>query len=163
MTSGTLSVKKPATGGATVIVASKLPMPLILQIHRKVKKYEAIPGVGGVREFEQFEADANLPTYTIAGNSHPQNRAPLQQIQNNFGLTFGIPKDFWDMWLEQNAAHEAVKNGLIFAMDDQAGMASKTKDHANIRSGLERLNPDDLKRYGVEKSDEKQSGTVQTV
>lgn len=145
----TLSVKK---SGSTVTVASKLPMPLILALHNRVKKTEPIAG-GGSREFDAYEKRFDAPEFIIAGNSHPQNEGPKAQIIGNYALTPNIPKEFWDEWCEQNRGHVALKNDMLFAHVEMASVTSKAVDMKNERSGLERINPDNTKQYGVERAE----------
>ncbi len=56
-----------------------------------------------------------------------------------YALTYNVPKDFWDLWIAQNADHDAVKNNLIFAHTQTGRVESKTKEFENLRVGLEPL------------------------
>lgn len=131
----------PATGTATVMVACKLPHGLVLQACEKIKKMEPVGG-GLMRE-----VDAYVPmgaTFTIAGTAHPQNQAPSAEISNGFALTRGVPKDLWDRWLAQNQTLEAVRKGLIFAHEGAGKTKDETREKAKLRSGLERIDPNNL-------------------
>jgi hypothetical protein len=154
MSNETLSIKKTnqSGSGSTVTVASKLPMPMILALHTRVRKTEPIAG-GGIREFDAYEKRFDAPEFIVAGNSHPQNQGPKAQIVGGFALTSGIPKDFWDEWCEQNKGHVALKNSMLFAHSEIASVTSKATDLQNERSGMERINPDNTKQYGVEKAE----------
>jgi len=154
MSNETLSIKKPtqSVSGSTVTVASKLPMSMILALHTRVTKHEAIVG-GGSREFDIYEKRFGAPEFTIFGNSHPQNQGPKAQIVGGYALTPGIPKDFWDEWCLQNNGHVALTNKMLFAHTEMASVTSQATDMQNERSGLERINPDDTKKFGVEKAE----------
>ena len=125
------------TGGATVTVASKLPMPLVLQLHSPVEQMQV--HAGGVHKFIQFEVRRGAPTYTVVGNSIPHNSAPKQMIANGFGITPGIPKAFWEEWLEQHKDLQYVKEGMIFAHEELISVHSMAREREKIVTGLERI------------------------
>jgi len=141
------------TGGATVTVASKLPMPLVLQLHDFVERQEV--HAGGLHKFKQAEIRRGAPTYKIVGNAFPHNAAPAQMISNNFGITPGIPKAFWDEWLEQHKDMDAVRNGMIFAHSETASVQSMTREKEGIITGFERIDRDHPERHqkGIKKAD----------
>ncbi len=141
-----------STGSETVTVASKLPMDFVLQLHDKVTRHEPVIG-GGMREFAVYQQRFGAPTYIINGNSWAQNKGPHQQIQSGFAITHGIPKAFWEEWLDQQGNSDIVRNGMIFAHSDLASVTAHAKENENEKSGLERLDPADMKKFGLEKSD----------
>ena len=140
----------PETGGATISVASKLPMDLILHMHRPVKKFEPVMG-GGTREYTAYERLVLDKPVVIMGCSFPQNKGPHQQLVGGYAITHGIPKAFWDEWLKQNHEHAAIKNGMIFA-HDAASVVDQAHDMAGQKSNMERLDPTNLPK-GVTESD----------
>ena len=148
----TISLNKAATtGGATVSVASKLPMDLIIQLHDFKQSSEPVMG-GGVREFKIAVKRVNAPVYVLSGNSYAQNKGPHQQLIGGYAITHDIPKAFWDEWLEQNKYADFIVNGLIFAHGDSASVKAEVAEKEKVKSGLERLDPTNLPK-GVETSD----------
>lgn len=138
--------------GETVTVACKLPNGLVLRLFRPKEMSVPILG-GGFRSETQFVDTGE--SLTLNGWAHRQNMAPQVQIigQNGgYALTHEVPKAFWDKWLEQNKDSDFVKNGIIFA-HEKAGFVesqAKDKDHANLRSGFERLDPSQMPK-GIER------------
>jgi hypothetical protein len=109
--------------GQTVTVACKLPAGLCLDM----------PGKDRV---------------IIKGNAFFKGETPDYPIQNGAALTFGVDKDFWDAWLNRNKELSVVRQRLVFAHEkDTAGQAKEFKE---IKSGLERLDPDNPGK-GLEK------------
>jgi hypothetical protein len=131
----------PVTGTVTVTVACKLPHGLVLRIHEPVETEIPVMG-GGVKVERHFKPTGR--EFTVAGNAHPQNEAPIAPIASGFALTHGVPKDLWDKWLEQNRLLPAVVNGLIFAHEHSAKSRDEAKEKIGVKSGLERINPNEL-------------------
>lgn len=126
-----------------VTVALKHPNGIILRLFEMVETQEPVMG-GGFRTFKL--ARQKGPQVRINGNAHPQDKAPLQPLAGNtgFALTYGIDKAFWDEWLAQNKDTDLVKNGLIFAHEKESNTTAQAKAHASLKSGLERMDPDNL-------------------
>lgn len=143
----TLGVPNKAVGSA-VTVACKIPMGLLLKLFEPKEFYEPVMG-GGTRKITQYVEKYNSPTFKLNGCSYPQNAAPAQQILNGYGLTHGIPKDFWEEWLAQNKDADFVKNGMIFAHVEMASVNSETNEKVKEKSGLERLDPKEIHKHGV--------------
>jgi hypothetical protein len=135
------------TGGATVTIASKFPFPFILQLHDWREYDQPVLG-GGVRRVKESMKRISAKPVTIDGASWAQNKGPHQQLANGYAITHGVPKAFWDEWLEQNKEAEFIANGMIFARDDVASAISQTNEMKDVKSGLERCNPADTHRHG---------------
>ena len=133
----------------TVTVACKLPHGLILRIFKMHDTNESVMG-GGSRVVKV--AHPLEKTHVIAGFSHPQNAAPKAAMTEGFALTPNIDKEFWDIWIAQNADSDMVKNGLIFAHVKPADTNAESREKKDTRSGLERLDTTKLPK-GVSKSD----------
>lgn len=127
--------------GETVTVACKLPHGLKLRVFTETMRPESVMG-GGTREVKVWDEIPDV-SFTVFGNSHPQNKAPKCLIVGDYALTPNCPKELWDLWLQQNKDSDVVRNGLIFAhaKDQAASSAAESKEKAGIRSGLERLDP----------------------
>ncbi|SRR5258708_5335295 len=127
----------------TVTVACKLPHGLIMQLQEKTTQPQPVMG-GGLREVDVWvPSNAHAPI-TLYGNAHPQNMAPIADIASGFALTYDVPKDFWDQWVEQNKTLPAVKNGLVFAQPNSRRAKDEAKEKADLKTGFERLDPNNL-------------------
>lgn len=130
----------PVTGTATVTVACKILHGFWAQLQEPTKIKLNVNGI-------VTEATQNYKVgkrFFFNGPGHPQNMAPGQPIVHGFGLTHGIPKDFWDKWIEQHRTLDAVANGLIFAHEGRNKTADEAREKKAIVTGLERLNPNKL-------------------
>jgi len=134
------TTNNPSTGGETVSVASKLPMPFTLQLHTKTIKHEPVMG-GGSREVVEYVQRYGSPTFVVDGNSFPQNKGPHQQLAAGFAITHGIPKDFWEEWISQQGDSDIVRNGMIFGHSETASTMAEAKEKEREKSGMERLDP----------------------
>ncbi|NPT59097.1 hypothetical protein [Paraburkholderia elongata] len=148
----TLKKNNDVPSNATVTVASKFPMDFTLRLFDFVKRYEPVMG-GGQREFKIAEPRHGSKDFIVQGNSWPQNKGPHQQINCGYAITHGIPKAFWDEWLEQNRESAFVVNGMLFAHAETASTMAEAKEKEKEKSGLERLDPKNLPK-GIETADE---------
>ena len=123
---------------AVVSVGCKLPHGLVLRVFNMVER--DVPVMGGGSRTEKI-AEQRAETAIIHGWAHAQNAAPNCTIIGGYAITDGIDKGLWDLWLSQNQKSDMVKNGLIFANEKSDHVVGKAKDGANVRSGLERLDP----------------------
>ena len=137
---------------ATVAVASKMPFDFTLKLYDFVEKAEPVMG-GGVRRYKAAVPRASAQTFLVQGNSWPQNKGPHQQIVAGFAITHGVPKEFWEEWLEQNADADYVKNGLLFAHQEVASTLAEAREKEDEKTNLERLDPAKLPK-GLATSDD---------
>lgn len=140
------SAPRNHTGG-TVTVACKVPGGLRLRLFEMVDALETIPGVG------QRTAKMAQPVgeqVVINGPAHPVNRAPLHEINGGYAMTFGVPKDFFNEWMRQNKDSAMVKNRLIFAHENTDHARGQAREQAEIRTGIEGINPDGDPRLGAD-------------
>jgi hypothetical protein len=147
------------TGTATVTVACKLPHGLLMKVYDWVQVDQLVFG-GGIKQVR--EARPRDQTYRLNGNSVAQNRAPGCEIVGGFALTHGIPKDFWDRWIDQHKDWDAVKNHLIFAHEPADSARAESREKKGLKSGLERLNPKKLPR-GIAIADETDGETKKKI
>jgi hypothetical protein len=130
---------------STVTVACKIPSGLVLRIMEAHDFDEPVLG-GGTRTVKLHRQIGDY--VQIKGNSAPHG-IPLV-LHGGYALTPNVDADFWAKWLEQNAGTDMVKNNLIYALAREDSAAAKGREQAEIRSGLERLNPEKLPKTGVE-------------
>jgi hypothetical protein len=149
----TLTLKKnnDVPSNATVTVASKLPMDFVLKLYTWATRSELVMG-GGTREVRVAEAARGAKHFVVQGNSWAQNKGAHQQIVGGFAITHGIPKAFWEQWIEQNRESDIVVNGMLFAHGETASTIAEAKEKEKEKSGLERLDPNNLPK-GLQKSD----------
>lgn len=129
-----------STTGPTVTVGLKLPNGFILRL----QVCEEVPYSsrdGEIRYRKEWHPDHSQKTWVLKGNAVAIGEQPKCLVVKGFAMTSGIPKDFWELWLEQNPELELVKQGLILAHDDPDDARDEAKERGGeIRSGLEPLN-----------------------
>jgi hypothetical protein len=135
--------------GDVVSVACKIPMGLILRAHKRVMMpHKTTEGmIRDVPEYHQFGKE-----YMVYGPSHPQNAGPHCTIIGDYAITHGIPKELWDLWSAQNRGSMMVINRMIFAYSSNK-IAGAAKEHAELKSGLERLDSSRLPKNLVPSRD----------
>lgn len=144
--------------GATVSVGLKLPHGLILKVYDMISSNELVMG-GGTREVKKAQQMGE--TYLLKGYlTRKKNRketAPL--VIGGYAITSGIPKDFFDKWLEQNKDSDLVRNNLIFAQGTSDRAGDQADDQESTKNGLEPIDPDNpgAKVKGVVKADAKEA------
>ena len=125
---------------STYSIGCKLPNGLHLEIRKP------LPGTGSKDErgprfsFERFA--------TLKGTND-------DNAVGGFGITHGVDAALYDAWLEQHSWLPAVKNGLVFKVQDRNLVAPMAKEMAEVKSGLEPLDPE-KPGYGVAPTDEQQ-------
>lgn len=78
----------------------------------------------------------------VEGKRVKLHGANTSRVVGGYGLTPGVDKDFFDAWLKLSATSVVVKRGLIFAQDNPGKAEGQAKEQAEIRSGLEGLDPE---------------------
>lgn len=134
------AVSKPARTGATVTVGCKMPHGLVLRLQRKEKVRYPVMG-GGFKEEDEYRPLPNSPVITIHGTDVPHGQAPRCLIVHGYAMTSGVPKEFFELWLEQNKDLDAVVNGMIIANESLEDVKAEAQDNRDVKSGLEAINP----------------------
>lgn len=112
---------------ATVVVGCKLPHGLICELGiDRIKDAHGM--VTFVRNPEKYTA------VTLKGANDPK-------AIGGYGMTEGVSKDFMDSWMGTNKFLPAVKNGLIFVLNDAGSAVSRATEGAALKTGLEPLIP----------------------
>jgi hypothetical protein len=125
---------KPSTTGPTLTVACKHPLGFQLRLYKFITVVQPTPA-GGYLD-ERIAQLFGEPVF-INGPGREVGTDPKSPIAGGAALTFGVSKDFWDAWMEQNKTHPAVVNGILFAhKSDTRGMA---KEREGLKTGLEPL------------------------
>jgi hypothetical protein len=70
----------------------------------------------------------------------------LSAVKGGYALNPGIKKDLWDEWVRQQNKNgepcDLLKNRIIFALKDYDSAVDKVKEHKDVLSGLEAIDPD---------------------
>ena len=59
------------------------------------------------------------------------------RLIGGFGITEGVPREFWNAWLSKNKEMVFVKKGLIFAYGKSADVEAKATEKAAMPHGFE--------------------------
>jgi hypothetical protein len=124
------------TSGETVTVACKIPNGLILRVFRMIENME--PVLGGGHRAAKVAEQIGAPV-AIHGSRVAVGEVPKCKIVAGYALTPGVSKEFFELWLEQNADSELVSNNLVFAHESLDSAEDEARDYAKQRSGLEPL------------------------
>jgi hypothetical protein len=138
----------------TVIVCSKIEHDLALQccVIREVR----VQGRHGIDIEKQYHKAGDI--HYVRGIGYPAGQIPkgfprrplMTEGDAGYALTYNIPADFWEQWLDQNKDTDMVRNRLIYAvatLDEACEIAAENKD---VDSGLgplvenDRRNPQPL-------------------
>ena len=129
----------------TVTVASKLPHGLVIRLFR-MEEYEEQGAAGQlVRHKRAVEIDGTR--VTIHGHNSRLQPGPKMPLSVAFTLTHNVPADVWDGWLAEHRESAMVRNGLIFAASTDTRAADQAKEHRDIRTGFEPIDPDNPGRH----------------
>ncbi len=121
----------------------KISNGLILQIDEMVDTDEAVFG-GGTRTVKKA-VKVGEPI-VLRGNALDLadlrgGKLPAFPHVGGYALTTGVPREFWEKWLEQHANDPAVKNKLVFAHADLNEASDAARAHEAVESGYEGIDP----------------------
>jgi hypothetical protein len=82
----------------------------------------------------------------VGDKSFTFNGANDSDLIGGHGITYDVPKDFWDAWVAQVSAwFVPFKNKLVFAHESEKSVTSQAKEMAKEITGFEGLKPNDPK------------------
>lgn len=142
------NVMTPSQAGAKVTVGCKLGVAYFdIQLCKIEDKFEQ--NMQGGRTIK--EATRIGPKVRLRGTAYPRGQVPdgfpdRPRIIGGAAMNPNVDKSFWDAWLEQNRLNPLVQNGMIFAHEDDAYVAGQAKETSGLLSGLEPLDPKNLKK-----------------
>lgn len=120
----------------TVIVVSKMPRGLYLQLTQFISQDQRV--VGGGVEKRQIPMRVG-PQVRIKPSVQPFGMLPNYPIINGFSLTKDVDADFWRQYHEQNKNLELITSGLLCAFDNEADASAYCREHGALKHGLEPL------------------------
>ena len=143
-------VQRQATGTDTCTVACNLPNGLVLQIYdveetelvlpsgRSIKEHVSTPNWSAGRwtlngcklDMAQLQA-GELPDFRVIKGSTPDC---------GYALTPGVPRDFWEKWLEQNRSSPLVLGRHVYSSSTEARAAAEAREYRDFKSELQGLN-----------------------
>jgi hypothetical protein len=131
----------------TVIVACLIPNGLVLQLQRPMEKFEDTrdgprPRSYNVKYGEQRAVRGPARPVGTLPKDFDKWRPPVQ-IEGGYALTHGIPRDFWEQWLEQNAKAEYVVNDMISGHATIEDAVAWAREREALRSGHEPISTDE--------------------
>lgn len=139
-TRGNATLRIIPDDGARVTVACKFPMGLRLRIFEMIDTVERGPtGTFTTKVAQQIGGPEN--TVTIKGYNKSAEHFQSGIVHAGFALTHDVPKQFFDLWMKQNAGSDLVQNGLIFAHREERSVKAQVIDHEGILCGLEPIQP----------------------
>lgn len=150
----------PSPTRDTVTVACRLPNGHILRLFRFVDEFETSPL--GTRTWKKPVQDG--PVFKLNGCAFIPGVMATHTINQGYGLTPNVPRDFWEKWCEQNKDSELLLNRVIFAHAKNDSVMAQARDQSRekvdaphmtkghirgVPSGLEPLDRDNLPRVGL--------------
>jgi hypothetical protein len=132
----------PAPVSGTIVIASKLPHKVVLQLQVAEEHFEDIMGSSAKRKVTRWRKAGEI--HEINGFARPVDKQSEVALSSGFALTFGIPADFWEAWLDQNKEWTPVKKGFVFAFERQSAVTSEARNRRAMTSGFEPVDPNNL-------------------
>lgn len=129
-------------GAKFVSVACKIPNGLVLQLCRETEQSEETNVGIRVRKVYQKTGDV----FVVAGPAYPNGQVPegfpdRPLTVGGYAITSNCPKEFFDEWMRQNATAPFVLGKQIMAAADIGRLQDIAKEHRNVQSGFEAMNP----------------------
>jgi hypothetical protein len=132
-----------ARTGETVTVACKLPNGMVMRTYTfREKSFQNQNGDWRTEMVAHPDPEEYYLNGFAINPAEFMNGEMPRQIAGGFGLTTGIPKEFWEKWHKQNEPTDLVKNSLVFSYSSLEGARAQAKEKMGIKSGLEPFDPD---------------------
>lgn len=135
-----------ASGTETVTVACKMPNGITMRLHEMVEERRIVNGMvieeKIARLVEAGGTNCELPgRYKLNGFSidlHAMSTGvpPDHEIQGGYGLTYGIPRDYWERWAQTDGKDFVARN-IVFAAASEQRARDKAREMKGVASGLE--------------------------
>jgi hypothetical protein len=128
------------SSGDKVTVGCKVPQGFVMQLYEQIAVSTPVLG-GGLRD-EMVPRALPGETIRLNGCRSPWGEHPNHEIKHAAGLTFGVPKVFWDEWCRQYAESPLLLNGVIFAQPDRKSLVDQAKEEKDRWTGMTPMMPD---------------------
>lgn len=126
---------KPAgEKGRTVVVVSKMPRGLYLQLTQMISQDQRVMGGGIEKRQVAMRVGDKLrikPSVLAFG------LIPNYPIIEGFSLTRDVPSAFWRAYQEQNPQIELITSGLLRAFDNEPDAIAYCREYGKLKTGLE--------------------------
>ena len=138
-------IEAPAIGGSrhrhtsTVWIGLKLPRGLVLRMSKKITQERQMKD-GSFKQVDIFVADPSRPQVRLKGYTVPFGKVPNYTIIGDFGLT-EVDRAWWDEWKSQNSGYELLATKTIFEHGEKASVEAYADEHADLKCGLEPMDP----------------------
>lgn len=119
----------------TVVVACKLPHGIVIRDHVATTALENTPA--GARSITVFRPVG--PKIRIKGPTVPTEFIRMVEVVGGYALSYGIPADVFERWMEWSKDSTMVRNNMIFGHEKRERVIDWAKEHASQKSGLEPL------------------------
>ena len=123
--------------GDTVTVGCKLPLGFIMQSYELEPAEEVV--AGAIRKFMRAKPVGPAIKLNGAAKYRGSDHETLHDVKYGAGLTYGVPRDSWELWSENNKENPFIKNGLVFAHGTDVNAVAI--ERAAIKTGLEPVDP----------------------
>ena len=123
----------------TLTVASKMQLPLALQLQHKTQREVEMYG-GGTKTVDVYFKDEKV--VVLAGCAIDRGKPSEVHLAGGFALTHNVDADFWNEWVAQNKLFPPYAKGLIFAMEKPGATENEAKTRVKVKSGFEPVDPD---------------------
>lgn len=60
---------------------------------------------------------------------------------NGFGITRDVPAELWDWFAKTFADQPMIRNGVVFAVTDEASAKDASQERSSQKTGMEQLDP----------------------
>lgn len=138
--------QKITKSARTVSIASRLEHDII--IHLDIPREQVETGQFGSKVITANHPDENN-SVMISGKQRPRGEIPenyrLPEMINGCAITRNVPAELWEKWrdevLKGPGIGDAIRNGVISVYVDDASLRDGAKDHKDVLSGLEPINP----------------------
>ncbi len=104
---------------STVIIACKTPSGFTMELNGKEIKINGSNTEDGMIVFERGE---------------------------QIGITYDVPKDFWDAWRKKFADHPLNTGGFVFETKSEKSAKDQAKDEKGNKTGLEAKTKEELSK-----------------
>lgn len=122
-----------SVGDRTVIVVSKMPRGLYLQLNQFIDMDVKVVG-GGVEKRKQPMRVGHQ--VRIKPTVLPFGTVPNYTIESGFSFT-EVDANFWNDYYQQNKNLELITSGLLCAFKDERDAKAYCREYAALKTGLE--------------------------